>query len=172
MGLDKNANELTAEDFFKYATLIEPEPMELYHHGAFSCIFAWLVDLSVLELCLIVAVKRLAVDKLMSNFHFDMVYEEYRDFYRKTESAGSRLLFFNKEVAFKAFEKLSALELIVPLSCSQHGASLKQYRMFRCVLDLDEIDFMVDSYENCPASILRWYIFYSRINKQEKVIFY
>jgi hypothetical protein len=57
-----------------------------------------LKGLSLLELCLVVAVKRL-IEKDCITFNFEMVYEEYKEFASK--SANQLVEFYSKPVALK-----------------------------------------------------------------------
>lgn len=83
--------------------------------------------LSALQLCLVVAMKRLAEVYDGEPYNFEMVYREYLKF-----SLKSSMQSFDRPVVFKAFDQLMSLELVRPVdqSCRvQRGYQLVQLMM-------------------------------------------
>jgi origin recognition complex subunit 4 len=103
-------------------------------------------DLSVLELCLLIAMKRM-VDLDTDRFNFCMVFDVYNDF------ATLHAIGYKKNVALKAFEHLLSLELIV--ADDSVSKCPKEFRMVRMMLEPQQIsDAVIRS--NAPYSIKRW----------------
>jgi len=74
-----------------------------------DCKAAMLCGVSVLELCLIIAMKHLTTIYEGEPFNFEMVYKEYQKFSQKK---GHTVQSFEKPVVLKAFEHLAALEFV------------------------------------------------------------
>ncbi|KAL8183286.1 UNVERIFIED_CONTAM: origin recognition complex subunit 4, partial [Gekko kuhli] len=108
--------------------------------------------LSVLEFCLIIAMKHLNDIYEGEPFNFQMVYNEYQKFVqRKAHTVYS----FEKPVVMKAFERLQQLELIKPVErlslCAQ-----KEYLLMKLLLDNNQIMDAVQVYPNCPTDVKQW----------------
>ncbi|XP_060113129.1 origin recognition complex subunit 4 [Heteronotia binoei] len=108
--------------------------------------------LSVLEFCLIIAMKHLNDIYEGEPFNFQMVYNEYQKFVqRKAHTVYS----FEKPVVMKAFEHLQQLELIKPAErlspCAQ-----KEYLLMKLLLDNNQIMDAVQVYPNCPTDVKQW----------------
>ncbi|XP_054828686.1 origin recognition complex subunit 4 isoform X2 [Eublepharis macularius] len=108
--------------------------------------------LSVLEFCLIIAMKHLNDIYDGEPFNFQMVYNEYQKFVqRKAHTVYS----FEKPVVMKAFEHLQQLELIKPVegisTCAQ-----KEYLLMKLLLDNSQIMDAVQVYPNCPTDVKQW----------------
>ncbi|XP_015264806.1 PREDICTED: origin recognition complex subunit 4 [Gekko japonicus] len=111
--------------------------------------------LSVLEFCLIIAMKHLNDIYEGEPFNFQMVYNEYQKFVqRKAHTVYS----FEKPVVMKAFEHLQQLELIKPVErlslCAQ-----KEYLLMKLLLDNNQIMDAVQVYPNCPTDVKQWATF-------------
>lgn len=108
--------------------------------------------LSVLELCLIIAMKHLNSIYEGQPFNFEMVYNEFQKFVqRKTNS----MHYFEKPVVLKAFEHLHQLELIKPME----GASVrtqKEYQLMKLLLDSSQIMDALQKYPKCPTDVHLW----------------
>ena len=60
-----------------------------------------MIDLSVLEVCLLISVKNL-LDNSLDGFNFEMVYDKYREFTQRVATFGRATgVFFVKPVAHK-----------------------------------------------------------------------
>ncbi|XP_033020279.1 origin recognition complex subunit 4 [Lacerta agilis] len=108
--------------------------------------------LSVLELCLIIAMKHLNDTYEGEPFNFQMVYNEYQRFVqRKAHTVYS----FEKPVVMKAYEHLLHLELIKPVEgpsmCTQ-----REYLLMNLLLDNNQIMDALQVYPNCPTDVKQW----------------
>ncbi|KAG9062410.1 origin recognition complex subunit 4 [Linnemannia hyalina] len=130
---------------------------------------------SLLELSLLIAIKHL-VEREVTSFNFEMVYDEYKDFMdmavvRGTmassasslgvgsggsiaSSDGVSLRLYKKAVALKAFEHLVEAELLRPADSFSKGP--KEYRMMRVMLDASQISDVVLKHRDCPTIVARW----------------
>ncbi|KAM9305926.1 origin recognition complex subunit 4 [Gastrophryne carolinensis] len=108
--------------------------------------------LSVLEMCLIIAMKHLQDIYSGEPFNFQMVHNEFQKFIqRKAHSVYN----FEKPVILKAFEHLQQLELIKPME----GLSVrtqKEYRLMKLLLDNSQILEALQRYPNCPTDVRQW----------------
>ncbi|KAI9143835.1 origin recognition complex subunit 4 C-terminus-domain-containing protein [Paraphysoderma sedebokerense] len=111
-----------------------------------------LKGLSILELCLIVAVKSL-LEKCIPIFNFEMAFDEYKEFMLTTGQQGG-MERFKKGPSLKAFERLQAIELLLPVESV--AKCPKEYRMFRIALEPNQITELVKRYEDCPNSLKLW----------------
>ncbi|XP_048455524.1 origin recognition complex subunit 4 isoform X3 [Rhincodon typus] len=108
--------------------------------------------LSVLELCLIIAMKHLNSIYEGEPFNFEMVYNEFQNFIQRTTHSMHN---FKKPVVLKAFEHLQQLELIKPMD----GASLrthKEYQLVKLLLDSSQIMDALQKYPQCPTDVQLW----------------
>ncbi|KAJ1952198.1 origin recognition complex subunit 4, partial [Dispira parvispora] len=137
-------------------------------------------EISLLELCLIIAMKHL-LDQDMVKFNFEMVYNEYKAFMTSSRDViRSGMKHYKKGVALKAFEHLLTLELIRPAesvsgsfnetnlgastTAVTHAASArlasvhcpKEYTMVQLVLDVAQVEDAVRAYQDCPQAIRHW----------------
>ncbi|XP_071978303.1 origin recognition complex subunit 4 isoform X1 [Engystomops pustulosus] len=108
--------------------------------------------LSVLEMCLVIAMKHLQDIYSGEPFNFQMVHNEFQKFVqRKAHSVYN----FEKPVVLKAFEHLYQLELIKPME----GLSVrtqKEYRLMKLLLDHSQISEALQKYPNCPTDVRQW----------------
>ncbi|RKP26801.1 origin recognition complex subunit 4 C-terminus-domain-containing protein [Syncephalis pseudoplumigaleata] len=110
-----------------------------------------LQGVSVLDLCLMIAAKRL-LDTAHVQINFAMIFDEYLQLFASTATGGMK--HYKREVALKAFERLMELELILP---TEHQKSLpKEYRMTKLALHPYQVEEAVKQYKNCPEHLLRW----------------
>ncbi|KAI9276783.1 origin recognition complex subunit 4 C-terminus-domain-containing protein [Phascolomyces articulosus] len=114
-----------------------------------------LKGVSLLELILIVAMKKL-LEKDISTFNFEMVFDEYRDFMNQTQvrGAGFGVRLYKRPVALKAFENLQGFELVCPLE--EIAKCPKEYRMAKLMLEQNQVTEAVLKYKDCPSTIKRW----------------
>lgn len=115
---------------------------------------AMLNGLSILELCLIIAMKHLVEIHGDEQFNFQMVYNEYYKFCRRRSS----VQLFDKVVVNKAFEHLCALELVRPVTVGGgHSQRLPaDYRMMTLHIDPSEIMDALQRYPSCPTDVKQW----------------
>ncbi|KAH0621379.1 hypothetical protein JD844_022605 [Phrynosoma platyrhinos] len=119
-----------------------------------SMLLGVVFGLSVLEFCLIIAMKHLNDTYDGEPFNFQMVYNEYQMFVqRKAHTVYS----FEKPVVMKAFEHLQHLELIKsvegPSNCAQ-----REYMLMKLLLDNSQIMDALQFYPNCPTDVKQWAI--------------
>ncbi|KAJ2498166.1 origin recognition complex subunit 4 [Coemansia sp. RSA 1972] len=135
-----------------------------------------LSSISLLELCLIIAMRSLAQLDI-SKYNFEMVYDEYKTFMSRhmmAVSAGGAMKIYKKPVALKAFETLVELEIARPAlvsvgeGSSVHGRNdllagtaagiraPKEYRMVQLMLEPMQVVELVSGRVDIPAVIRRW----------------
>ncbi|NWT93733.1 ORC4 protein, partial [Urocynchramus pylzowi] len=108
--------------------------------------------LSVLEICLIIAMKHLNEVYDGEPFNFQMVYNEFQKFIqRKAHSMYN----FEKPVVMKAFEHLLQLELVKPLERPSVRAQ-REYLLMKLLLDSSQIMDALQVYPNCPTDVKQW----------------
>ncbi|KAF6361935.1 origin recognition complex subunit 4 [Rhinolophus ferrumequinum] len=108
--------------------------------------------LSVLEICLIIAMKHLNDIYEEEPFNFQMVYNEFQKFVqRKAHSVYN----FEKPVVMKAFEHLQQLELIRPMERTSANAQ-REYQLMKLLLDNTQIMNALQKYPNCPTDVRQW----------------
>ncbi|XP_042192449.1 origin recognition complex subunit 4 isoform X2 [Callorhinchus milii] len=108
--------------------------------------------LSVLEFCLIIAMKDLNYIYDGEPFNFQMVYNEFQKFVqRKAHSVHN----FEKPVVLKAFEHLHQLELIKPLEGPMVRAQ-KEYQLMKLLLDSSQVMDALHKYPQCPTDVRQW----------------
>lgn len=107
---------------------------------------------SILELCLIIAMKHLNDIYEGEPFNFQMVHNEFKKFIsRKSHSIHN----FEKPVVIKAFEHLQQLELIRPVEASSAKIQ-KDYQLMKLVLDHTQVMEAVQRYPQCPTDVRQW----------------
>ncbi|NXY35285.1 ORC4 protein, partial [Pomatorhinus ruficollis] len=108
--------------------------------------------LSVLEICLIIAMKHLNEVYDGEPFNFQMVYNEFQKFIqRKAHSMYN----FEKPVVMKAFEHLLQLELVQPLERPSARAQ-REFLLMKLLLDSSQIMEALQLYPNCPTDVKQW----------------
>ncbi|RMC18860.1 hypothetical protein DUI87_04756 [Hirundo rustica rustica] len=101
--------------------------------------------LSVLEICLIIAMKHLNEVYDGEPFNFQMVYNEFQKFIqRKAHSMYN----FEKPVVMK-------LELVKPLERPSARAQ-REYLLMKLLLDSSQIMEALQVYPNCPTDVKQW----------------
>ncbi|XP_050388384.1 origin recognition complex subunit 4 [Patella vulgata] len=112
---------------------------------------AMLHGISILELCLIIAMKHLSDIYEGEPFNFEMVYSEYMKFAKRK----SGMQIFEKPVVLKAFEHLMALELIKTID--NGGTRIqKEYRLMSLLIHPTQITDALQKYPNCPTEVKQW----------------
>uniref|UniRef100_A0A8C7J2F4 Origin recognition complex subunit 4 n=1 Tax=Oncorhynchus kisutch TaxID=8019 RepID=A0A8C7J2F4_ONCKI len=108
--------------------------------------------LSILELCLIIAMKHLNDIYEGEPFNFQMVHNEFKKFLqRKSHSIHN----FDKPVVMKAFEHLQQLELIKSMDSSTAKIQ-KEYQLMKLLLDHSQIMEALQKYPQCPTDVKQW----------------
>ncbi|KAJ2823617.1 origin recognition complex subunit 4 [Coemansia erecta] len=134
-------------------------------------------SISLLELCLVIAMRSLA-QLGSSKYNFEMVYDEYKTFMSRhmmAVAAGGAMKIYKKPVALKAFEALVELEIARPAltvgggeGAGVHGRNdllagtaagtraPKEYRMVQLMLEPSQVVELVADRVDIPAVIRRW----------------
>ncbi|XP_041057564.1 origin recognition complex subunit 4 isoform X1 [Carcharodon carcharias] len=107
--------------------------------------------LSVLEFCLIIAMKHLNSIYEGEPFNFEMVYNEFQKFIQRTHSMHN----LEKPVVLKAFEHLHQLELIKAMDATSTRTQ-KEYQLVKLLLDSSQIMDALQKYPQCPTDVQLW----------------
>ncbi|TDG96411.1 hypothetical protein EPR50_G00241440 [Perca flavescens] len=108
--------------------------------------------LSVLELCLIIAMKHLNDVYEGEPFNLQMVHNEFKKFLQRKSNS---MYNFEQPVIMKAFEHLQQLELIWLLDSSAARIQ-REYQLMRLMLDHSQIMEALQKYPQCPTDIKQW----------------
>ncbi|XP_074450293.1 origin recognition complex subunit 4 isoform X2 [Larus michahellis] len=108
--------------------------------------------LSVLEICLIIAMKHLNDVYEGEPFNFQMVYNEFQKFIQRKAHC---MYNFEKPVVMKAFEHLLQLELVKPIERPSVRVQ-REYLLMKLVLDNNQIMDALQAYPNCPTDVKQW----------------
>ncbi|XP_009460087.1 PREDICTED: origin recognition complex subunit 4 [Nipponia nippon] len=108
--------------------------------------------LSVLEICLIIAMKHLNDVYEGEPFNFQMVYNEFQKFIQRKAHC---MYNFEKPVVMKAFEHLLQLELVKPIE-RPSVRTQREYLLMRLLLDNNQIMDALQAYPNCPTDVKQW----------------
>ncbi|KAG1450972.1 hypothetical protein G6F56_008206 [Rhizopus delemar] len=113
-----------------------------------------LQGMPLLELIMIISMKKL-LEKEITIFNFQMVYDEYKEFMTQTQVKGQGfgMKLYKRAVALKAFENLQLFELVTPIDSA--GKCPKEYRMAKLMLERAQITDAVLKYD-CPAIVKKW----------------
>jgi len=110
-------------------------------------------DLSILELCLLIAIKHLSQIYEGEPFNFEMVFHEYLKFKRRKMAT----LPDERGVVSKAWETLVSLELVKPKSGAGKGAQ-EQFVLHVPSLATcpDVLAAAIEKLPNCPTEVTQW----------------
>lgn len=110
-------------------------------------------DLSILEICILIAVKHISEIYDNEPFNFEMVFHEYVKFRRRRLTS----LTEERSVIFKCWEHLISLELIVPKTSVDRSRS-QQLEFILNVFHLPgpTMKKAVEKYPNCPTEVIQW----------------
>ncbi|XP_032362448.1 origin recognition complex subunit 4 [Etheostoma spectabile] len=108
--------------------------------------------LSILELCLIIAMKHLNDVYEGEPFNLQMVHNEFKKFLQRKSNS---MYNFEQPVIMKAFEHLQQLELIRPLDSSAARIQ-REYQLMRLMVDHSQIMEALQKYPQCPTDIKQW----------------
>ncbi|XP_057686620.1 origin recognition complex subunit 4 [Corythoichthys intestinalis] len=108
--------------------------------------------LSILELCLVIAMKHLNDIYEGEPFNFQMAHNEFKKFLQRKSNS---MYNFEQPVVMKAFEHLQQLELIRPVDSSL-AKTQREYQLMRLVLDNSQIMEALQKYPQCPTDIKQW----------------
>ncbi|KAF0045842.1 hypothetical protein F2P81_002371 [Scophthalmus maximus] len=108
--------------------------------------------LSILELCLIIAMKHLNDVYEGEPFNHQMVHNEFKKFLQRKSNS---MYNFEQPVILKAFEHLQQLELIRPVDGSS-AKTQREYQLMRLMLDHSQIMEALQKYPQCPTDVKQW----------------
>uniref|UniRef100_A0A671WM00 Origin recognition complex subunit 4 n=1 Tax=Sparus aurata TaxID=8175 RepID=A0A671WM00_SPAAU len=108
--------------------------------------------LSILELCLIIAMKHLNDVYEGEPFNLQMVHNEFKKFLQRKSNS---MYNFEQPVIMKAFEHLQQLELIRPVD-STAAKTQREYQLMRLMLDHSQIMEALQKYPQCPTDVKQW----------------
>lgn len=119
-----------------------------------------LTGLSVLELCLIIAMKHHTEIYDHDPFNFEIIFQRFSKFARTS----STMQGIERVIAMKGYENLRHLEIIIPLGASltttTGGSSSsklqKEFEMHRLTVIDSQISQAVNQYQSLPTEITQW----------------
>ncbi|KAI4467429.1 origin recognition complex subunit 4 [Holotrichia oblita] len=110
-----------------------------------------LLDVSILEMCLLIAIKHHCDIYDNQTMNFEMIFARFTKF----ANSNSNIQNVQRPVLMKAFEHIQNMELIS--SISQDGAKVQpEYRMFKLMLQPQLITEAVNRYTGMPTEIVQW----------------
>ncbi|KAJ1527289.1 hypothetical protein ONE63_008809 [Megalurothrips usitatus] len=137
--LDEDHLELTQSDF-----------IEVSRQFSRNLRVAMIEGLSILELCLLIAMMHQNEIFEYAPFNFEMVFARLLKF----EQHSSKTMNVDRQVVVKAFEHLKSLEFIRPVTSSSQV--LKEFQMFHLMFVTDEIREAVSNYQGLPTEVSQW----------------
>lgn len=109
-----------------------------------------MTGLSVLEVCLLVAIKHHSDIYDNDPFNFEMILTRFNKFAIKSSTMQN----IDREMVLKRFENLKHQEFIVAIGVD--GKVQKEYQMYKLLLLDDQIDKAIHKYQNLPTEIEQW----------------
>uniref|UniRef100_A0A673MBE3 Origin recognition complex subunit 4 n=1 Tax=Sinocyclocheilus rhinocerous TaxID=307959 RepID=A0A673MBE3_9TELE len=113
--------------------------------------------LSILELCLIIAMKHLNDTYDGEPFNFQMVHNEFKKFIQRKSHSIHK---FEKPVVMKAFEHLLQLELVRPVDSGVCKVQ-REYQLMRLMLEHGQVMEALQKYPQCPTDVKQWALSYN-----------
>uniref|UniRef100_A0A1A9WBB4 Origin recognition complex subunit 4 n=1 Tax=Glossina brevipalpis TaxID=37001 RepID=A0A1A9WBB4_9MUSC len=112
-----------------------------------------LCGLSVLEICLIIAIKHHSEIYDRDPFNFEIIYTRFNKF----ANISSSMQGIERGVILKAFEHLRNLELLLPIgSCNSSSKVQKEFEMHKLALTFGQIQQAVQRYQVLPTEVTQW----------------
>lgn len=112
-----------------------------------------LCSLSVLELCLVIAMKHQSEIYDNDPFNFEMIFNRFQKF---SNSSTTMQGMESRNLVLKAFEHIKALELIMPVSSLATSRQQKVFQMHRFLLTSGQVKNAVNKYQNLPVDVSQW----------------
>lgn len=109
-----------------------------------------MIGLSVVEICILIAIKHHC--KIYDNdpFNFEMILTRFNKFAVRSTTVQN----IEREMILKRFENLKHQEFIVAVGVE--GKVQKEYQMHRLLLLPEQIDSAIKRYQNLPTEIEQW----------------
>jgi origin recognition complex subunit 4 len=109
-----------------------------------------MTGLSVLEICLLIAIKHHCDIYDNDPFNFEMILTRFNKFAIKSSTMQN----IDREMVLKRFENLKHQEFIVAIGVE--GKVQKEYQMHKLLLFADQIDKAIQKYQNLPTEVDQW----------------
>ncbi|CRL03104.1 CLUMA_CG016393, isoform A [Clunio marinus] len=109
-----------------------------------------ITGLSVLEVCLLIAIKHHCDIYDNDPFNFEIIFTRFDKFSVKSTSMQN----ISRETILRCFENLRHLELIAPVGIE--GKVQKEYQMYKSLIFASQIDDAVHKYQNLPTEVEQW----------------
>lgn len=114
-----------------------------------------LLDLSVLEICLLISMKHHCEIYDNQPMNFEMIFTRYAKF----ANSSSNIQNVQRPIVMKAYEHLINMELIQPITAgAQHNRAQKEYEMFRFLVTKQQIMDAVKRFPGLPTDVAQWAI--------------
>uniref|UniRef100_A0A8C1BIT1 Origin recognition complex subunit 4 n=1 Tax=Cyprinus carpio carpio TaxID=630221 RepID=A0A8C1BIT1_CYPCA len=139
--LSVSHSTLHEADLLEASRLISADSKAIILHG-----------LSILELCLIIAMKHLNDTYDGEPFNFQMVHNEFKKFIQRKSHSIHK---FEKPVVMKAFEHLLQLELVRPVDSGVCKVQ-REYQLMRLMLEHGQVMEALQRYPQCPTDVKQW----------------
>lgn len=110
-----------------------------------------LCGLSVLELCLIIAIKHHSEIYDRDPFNFEIIFSRFSKFAK----VSSTMQGVERAVVLKGFEHLKNVELLLPLTSTACKVQ-KEFEMHKLALTYSQIQQAVQKYQALPTEIQQW----------------
>lgn len=108
-----------------------------------------IMGLSVLEICLLIAIKHHCDIYDNDPFNFEMILTRFAKFAVKSSSMQNT----DREMVLKSFENLKYQEFIVTIG---DGKVQKEFQMYKMILLPDQVDKALKKYLNLPTEVEQW----------------
>lgn len=109
-----------------------------------------MTGLSVLEICLLIAIKHHCDIYDNDPFNFEIILTRFNKFVVKSTTMQN----IERDMALKRFENLKYQEFIV--SMGPEGKVQKEYQLYKLNVEPDKIENAVQKYKNLPTEIEQW----------------
>lgn len=111
-----------------------------------------LCGLSVVELCLIIAIKHHSTIYDRDPFNFEIICGRFDKFAKVSTTMQG----VERSIVLKAFEHLRVVELIMPLTNGAPGKIKKEFELHKLALTYGQIQMAVQRYQALPTEVAQW----------------
>uniref|UniRef100_A0A1B6E7S1 Origin recognition complex subunit 4 n=1 Tax=Clastoptera arizonana TaxID=38151 RepID=A0A1B6E7S1_9HEMI len=146
---------------FLLVSRIDNVELRILPEHVVECYQSWSKDakvnllegLSVLELCLVIAMSHQSEIYDDDPFNFEMIINRYLKF----ANQNSAVQIVHKPVIMKAFERIKDLEIIVPINRQTGGGRVqKEYQLYNFLLTKEQIREAVQNFVGLPTDVSQW----------------
>ncbi|ESN93240.1 hypothetical protein HELRODRAFT_89217, partial [Helobdella robusta] len=109
--------------------------------------------LSTLELILVILAGQLSNSSSWEPFNFEMIYQEFKNICSKKNLNFTH----DKATAFKAFENICSLELLIPVN-GLNQKLRREYQLMKTTVHPTQLREAINRYQNCPTHFKHWII--------------